>query len=626
MAGIYFPAIDGPWLFDDVPNLLENSALHRDFSEFDSWRAVALSTNAGPLGRPISSLSFAVNASLNPNLGVTGFKATNVLIHLVIAACVYLFLSNALSVILGGDSRAVATLAAVLWALHPLHVSTVLYVVQRMAQLSMLFMMAGLALYAAKRVAWIRDGASKGEIVSTSMTIAIITILAGLSKENGLLLPLLIAVSEVFLFKGVVRGRVNQGLVSIGWITIVSSVIVTLYLGNSDRIPAGYAARDFTLEERVLTQSRLWWFYAGLIVFPRLQDMGLFHDDFVRSSGIWEPITTGMGLLGLALVVTIVVAKRRTLGVVAFGVFFFLTGHLMESSVLPLEMAFEHRNYLPSAGLVVCVSWIIVVLSKKLSVQLPTMRTLLPVLATAALAILLVFRVLAWTSELQLAATSAENHPESPRSRHFYATALLKEFAKNVESSSDPSVATELLFLARSEFEELHMLQPVDTSALVSLITLDARYFSNLGMYDEWIRRLELALDRPVLDVSDVRAVETVLECAAARECLVAAQQIENIVILTLRNAARGDVAQERLRPIVIRLIDDDLVRRDRLVDTGQIGVTESDYVSSVTRLSLRNEYGLIVEHLKLEMRLDDDRGNLPYHVDLIEQLDRVLW
>ncbi len=45
---------------------------------------------------------------------------------------------------------------------------------------------------------------------------------------------------------------------------------------------------------------------------------------------------------------------RRRYPLLLLAVLFFLVGHSMESTLIPLEMVYEHRNYLP--GMLVCLA------------------------------------------------------------------------------------------------------------------------------------------------------------------------------------------------------------------------------------------------------------------------------
>ena len=149
----YGVALNGPLFFDD--ELLANQQVQIDGTTFDDWRVAALSAESGLLYRPVAMLTFAINHAVVGAFTPFSLTATNVAIHLVVGALLYLF---ALAVLQTPALRAhrlstyqlkvVALLAASIWLLHPIHVSTVLYAVQRMAQLSTLFTLAGLLVFA----------------------------------------------------------------------------------------------------------------------------------------------------------------------------------------------------------------------------------------------------------------------------------------------------------------------------------------------------------------------------------------------------------------------------------------------------------------------------------------------
>jgi hypothetical protein len=165
----YGVALNGPLFFDDEPNLLANQQVQIDGATFDDWRVAALSAESGLLYRPVAMLTFAMNHAVVGAFTPFSLKATNVAIHLVVGALLYLF---ALAVLQTPALRAhrlstyqlkvVALLAASIWLLHPIHVSTVLYAVQRMAQLSTLFTLAGLLVFTRYRLHWAQRGATHG--------------------------------------------------------------------------------------------------------------------------------------------------------------------------------------------------------------------------------------------------------------------------------------------------------------------------------------------------------------------------------------------------------------------------------------------------------------------------------
>ena len=224
----YLPGLSGPLFFDDVPNLTANPHLTFSAGEFDAWRTAILSNDAGILLRPLSMVTFAVNSALAGGLDAYSLKLVNLGIHLLLGMILYaLFISLLKAPACAGLKldeilvKQIALFAAALWLLHPLHVSTVLYAVQRMAQLSALFTCAALLVYTRYRIRWVHSGATTGELIAASMWVLLLAVLAVFSKENGALIPWLIVVVEVFLFQGVWNGTGNRALRVAGWLLLI---------------------------------------------------------------------------------------------------------------------------------------------------------------------------------------------------------------------------------------------------------------------------------------------------------------------------------------------------------------------------------------------------------------------
>ena len=259
---IYAVSIDGPLLFDDVPNIVDNNFLHIGGGEFDDWRIASESGIASRFGRPLAMLSFAVNYVIAGDFVAAHLKAVNLGIHLLtglLAAALFQCLLRAPAMpALSRDQIAVLSLfAAAIWLLHPLHVSTVLYTVQRMAQLSTLLVVAGLLLFTHRRLVWAERGANPGELVAIALWVLMFTLLAFLSKENGLLLPGLLVVVEVTLFRGAWRGGSCRRLYLSCWACLLLpplGILISLFVAP-ELIHGLYGGREFTLEERLLTLS-----------------------------------------------------------------------------------------------------------------------------------------------------------------------------------------------------------------------------------------------------------------------------------------------------------------------------------------------------------------------------------
>ncbi len=221
-----------------------------------------------------------------------------------------------------------------------------------MAQLSTLFMFAGLALYLRGRLQ-LAEHPRKAYIVM-SAAIGVFTLLAMLSKENGILLPVLVGVLELTVVAS--RGRALPAL-NRYWAAlfiVLPTIVIALYLGRLiahdsffDVIPP----RDFSVYERLLTQGRILIDYVQNWYLPKLYTTGVFQDHFIKSTGLLSPVTTIVSIVLHAIVIAAAFARRREFPLFAFAALFFYASHLLESTVVNLELYFEHRNYVAVAFL-----------------------------------------------------------------------------------------------------------------------------------------------------------------------------------------------------------------------------------------------------------------------------------
>ncbi|MCG8369176.1 MAG: hypothetical protein MJA32_01540 [Proteobacteria bacterium] len=348
----YLPGLDGPFLLDDFGSIKPLG----DFGgvrDWDTFRAFVFGGHAGPTGRPLALLSFLADANDWPTESWP-FKRTNLLIHLLTGIALGVLVTQVLKCIGAGrrDARRIALVTAAVWILHPFLVSTTLYIVQRMAQLAALFLFAGLALYLHGRMQT-RAGAWTGYL-TMSAAIGVFTPLAMLSKENGILLPMLAGVVEMTIVAGR-RDRLPalNRLWSAVFIVLPSAAIF-LYLGKiviTGNFFEIRPPRDFSLYERFLTQGRVLADYLQHWYLPKLYTTGVFQDHFIKSTGWFSPPTTLLCYLFHAAAVAFALVRRRELPLLALAILFFYASHLLESTVVNLELYFEHRNYAAAAFL-----------------------------------------------------------------------------------------------------------------------------------------------------------------------------------------------------------------------------------------------------------------------------------
>ncbi len=509
----YGIALNGPLFFDDVPNVTESPQLRIDGRTFDHWREAVLSSDAGALYRPVAMLTFALNFVIEGQWSPVGLKLTNLLIHLGLGYLVFCFCLAALrtpalaSLPLDGKQRQLAALtAAALWLLHPIHVSTVLYAVQRMAQLSALFTMGGLVVFLTYRLRWAERGASAPEILTAGLWLLVFGLLAVLSKENGALLPWLVLAIEVCLFRGAWAGGQHRQLALGAWVVFLLPLVALAawLLLDYGSFTFRFRGREFSFEERVLTQFRVLWSYASWLAIPNILEMGFFHDDIPLSKGPLEPLTTATSIALWLVVIAVSILLRASYPLLLFAVFFFLVGHSMESSVLPLQIAFEHRNYLPGVSILLLLSVLLV----QGTGRVEGLKAGIACGVVVALFIgLLGVRTNVWRDEMSLARFNAVNHPDSPRANFFYGNALFKEFQQLDELGLNAEQEAALAVNLRSRFERMHQLDPRDFAAPVMLYQIESLYFPRLAVENDWLGVLEGLAPNRRLQSSDRTAI-----------------------------------------------------------------------------------------------------------------------
>jgi hypothetical protein len=427
----YWRGLYGDFLFDDFPNIVTNPALQAiQHGDKPDWLMVMFLTGSGILRRPISMLSFGLNVyafGMDP----FAFKLVNVLIHLASGTLLYaLFrrIAGRLAPTAGPmRSDIVAFFGAAIWLLHPLHVSSVLYIVQRMNLLATMFVLAGLLCYTEGRLRMLRGETG---LLSALSGLCLFGLLAVFSKENGALIAMYALAIELSCFRFTAPTRARSALIAFFCTTVaLPAVLYAVHLGIHPESLA-YARNGFTLYTRLISEARVLCDYLLWIFVPIPSFMGMYHDDIAVSSGLFAPISTVVSIGFLAALCVGAWSLRKRVPVFAFGVAWFLIGHSLESTIFPLELVFEHRNYLPMAGpLLAAVS----LLSSVRVGARPSARV---IAACGAIAIVLLggitaIRADSWGSALSLALADVAHHPMSSRSQYEAGRAIAAAAARD---------------------------------------------------------------------------------------------------------------------------------------------------------------------------------------------------
>jgi len=428
----YYPGLHGPFVFDDQVHILADQSIRLTSATPAALARTVLADDGSAAARPLAKLSLAINFFLSGGTSSsTGYKITNLAIHLVNAGLVYclaLILIRRTATNWLDSNRLtpewISILVAALWALHPLHLTSVLYVVQRMTSMAALFVLAGLIAFTLGRQR-VQEQHRHGFTLMVAG--AICGLLLGLGgKENAVaILPLMLVVEYVF-FSYAAETTSNRKKLRLFYTAFVFSPVALLtawLITHPSLILDAYAIRDFGPVERLLTESRVLWYYVSLLIVPRLGELSLYHDDIEISRGLLEPWTTSVALFSIATAIGIAFLARRRHPLLAFAILWFLIGHGIESSFIGLEIAHEHRNYLPDIGPLLALGYGLAKTAQRFRLLVRVALLLAP-LAT----LLFVTMTLAhtWASEERIIESLARHHPASPRGQYMLAELYAK--------------------------------------------------------------------------------------------------------------------------------------------------------------------------------------------------------
>ena len=351
---IYANSLNSSFHFDDL-QIIERTNLHITELSAESLKGTFYFTPLrNRIYRPIPCLTLGINYYFGQE-DPFGYHIVNVAIHILCAIAVYAFLNVLLSIpgirpaFAAKYRHEISVVATFLFAFHPIQVNVVTYVIQRMASLAALFYVVSVTGYLLFRIgsqSGVRNDRFKKYM---GLSIAIICgILSVLSKENTAVLPITILVIDYLFFYNLYEDHHKRRLRRIYGLTIGMILVFVAYAGTIPLLEYinGYGHRDFTLIERLLTEARVVFFYLFLLIVPNVNLLNLNHD-FVISKGIIEPPQTLFSIVGIVLIVVIGIVSIKRFNLVSFVIWWFLGNLVIESSILPLEIIYEHRTYLP---------------------------------------------------------------------------------------------------------------------------------------------------------------------------------------------------------------------------------------------------------------------------------------
>jgi tetratricopeptide (TPR) repeat protein len=544
VVAVYAPGLEGPFLFDDRENITTSPSLKMRTLDPDSVRNALFAWGEWYPHRGLARLSFALNYYFaGQRFDRFAFKLTNVVIHVLNGLLVYWLSVLLLRRYAGGARPPTAEagwsamqsylplVVSALWLLHPIQLTGVLYVVQRMTSMAAFFVLLGLVVFVVGRIR-LESGRAHG------MTLMLAGLAGGVGlgffcKQNAVLLPFYAFLVELFFFRHEALGQAaRRRLYGFYGLTVALPVVLAVagLIFAWDVIAEDYVFRDFTPWERLLTQSRVLFFYLGLLVFPHIRAFGLYHDDFTLSTGWLEPWTTlvavglWVGLVGLALWGV----RRRALW--SFGLLWYLVGHSLESSLVALELVFEHRNYVPSLGVLFAAAYYLVWALERVSsgrrLAYPVVGLLVVVLAFTTFT-----RASNWGNRLTVFEFSLRNHPNSTRTHGEYAR-VTAQYTGNMAlaykhwtraAELDPSSVLELVEMEKVLAMRILAFENQDDGAVdakAGLATPD-HFATPMAPDLEYLKALErvvgdevtMRLETRPITMSNVAALRTLRRC-----------------------------------------------------------------------------------------------------------------
>ena len=425
---IYLNAFNASWHLDDRPNILDNRGLHITSLQPDSlMRTFFTSPDSGGtitnrLYRPIPCLTFAVNWYFGKDR-VFGYHVVNILVHILTAYLLFLTILNVLKSPnlrnhYQGKEAFIAFLTAVLWAVNPVQVQAVTYIVQRMASMAAMFYILSIYFYVKTR-----QGQYPIKRILLLFSCALSFIFALGSKQNAVTLPFALLLIEIICFQDLssqgVRRAFLGGSIAGGVLLVVFSVWLFVP-GNPFLIIEGFQSRSFSLYERLLTEPRIVLFYLSLIFYPLPNRLSIEHDITISTS-LFEPWTTLPAILFHLVLIGIGISQIKKRPLLALAILFFYLNHVIESTIIPLELIFEHRNYLPSLFLFLPVA---AGFKKLLDIYQEKNKVFRSVLLYSSVLIIIIIgagtyiRNMAWTTEKMLWEDAMHKAPNSHRPLH----------------------------------------------------------------------------------------------------------------------------------------------------------------------------------------------------------------
>ncbi len=442
----YANSFAGILVFDDEPAIVGNPHIRRLWPIADAMSAPRDTTLSG---RPVASLTFAINYALAPDAvrdaltpprdsstdarlleNLHGYHLVNLAIHLLASLALFgtvrrTLLTAPLRERAGSSASMLAAAIAAIWVVHPLQTGSVTYLVQRVESLMGLFYL--LTMYCAIRAIPedVGDVGARGDRTTQRLwtAAAIVACALGMgTKEVMVTAPLIVVMWDAIFARGQMRARWPLYLaLAFTWI-----VLAVLVAGGPRSFSVGFGFAEWPWWRYLITQAGVLLHYLRLSIVA--SPLVLDYEWRPATLATAAPAATAIAVL---LAVTAWGLWRRAPWAFAGAWFFLILAPT--SSVLPIvtEVAAEHRMYLPLAAV---ISLVIVggfILPRRLTATAAG-RSTLAVAGVCAVGIVTVaFGTMTYARNAdyqnfeRIWLDTITKRPDNARARNNYASALL---------------------------------------------------------------------------------------------------------------------------------------------------------------------------------------------------------
>ncbi|ANJ67705.1 hypothetical protein A9404_10255 [Halothiobacillus diazotrophicus] len=446
-------------------------------------------------------------------------KFINVLIHMVNGVLIYILSSQVICFVFKQRStkrdwlispELLAVLVTAAWLFSPMQLTAVLYVIQRMESLSALFVLGGLLCYWEGRMRLIGGKGFAWPLIWTGLVAG--TLLATFSKETGVMLPLYAFLLEWVVLRGRGVGGFEPKLIFLFIVTLVLPGAAGLLLTVPSALNGNaYAGRPFDLAQRLWTEGRVLVDYLHWLIAPTPNALSLYHDDILVSTGWFSPWTTAASWVLIALLLGLAVRLRKRAQLFALGVLWFFCGQALVSTYLPLELVYEHRNYLPSWGIYIALLGLASAWQPAVAERSKVLRTLVlsGIISMISLfALFTAIRSQIWGNPYRLAYFEATTHPESPRANY--------DLARNMLIMS-PDAKSAIFHMGMTQMAKTSRLPGASLQAEQAMIFMAAK--NNLKVESMWWIDMRRKINFQPMSAEDVSALYALINCSNNNVC-----------------------------------------------------------------------------------------------------------